>query len=569
MTGNGSDSSGDIYVGDYGEIEVSNIRLQLAAGNESHMTVDGENASVLVRNGLVVGNAGNANFTIREGTVTATNLLFVDNDFARGHVTIIDKDSELVVHNEVNMGVNNNARLDLYHNGKLNVNGTLFTNYASTINIFGGQLTSNNLFLEPDTSPINWQTGSIILNSDQAIYEGSTLDVLTYDDESTSSTSFNKLGVGKILFINGEFSMSKQLTIDGGTLIVDQFDSHGGLPLLDLRKGSFGFYHTDTLGDNSPLGSHLMMNEDMKIIAGSTLTNTGWIGGSGLITDQIPSNLPTNPTTSLFINEAVGVIHLDDDNHLFIDMDGAVNNGTIEIYDSRLTFDGSLLNYGDITGLNTYFRASSIDNYGEMNYADTQHVIFGDITNNIDGSITVTRDARLTIQDDFDNQSELRISHDASVVIFGQFSGTGSITGGGTTYIEGELTPGNSPGLINVDGDVVLSDNATAQMELAGTTIGSEYDALDINGDLTLDGILEILLLDGFNPLLSQTFQLFSATNFQGQFEQLLLPNLTSNLDWDTTQLNSQGVLRIIPEPTTALTLSALLCIFNKRRRMV
>ncbi|QQE13457.1 hypothetical protein JD969_08375 [Planctomycetota bacterium] len=567
ITGVSIGSSGDIHVGDHGEIAVKSIFLQQSAGGTSEMVVDGENAAVYSNGTLHVGSFGDAQLTIREGKVSTNALIFANDGSARGRVTIIGKDSELIVYNGLNMINQYEARLDLYHSGQLILLDDLIANDSSIVNIFGGQLNARDIHLEPDTNPINWQTGTIALSSDQALYEGSTLDVLTYHYDSATDTSYNKLGAGKILYVGGELSMSKQLTIDGGTLIIDQFDSHAGLPLLELKKGKFGFYHSGSIGDGSPLGNRLMMNEDVHIVAGGPLTNNGWIGGSGVISDEIPTNLPSNPSASFFINEAEGVVHLDQDDHLFISMDGAVNNGTIEIFNARLTLDSSLLNNGHITGLNTYLRTTSIDNYGQMNYADTQHTLFGDITNNIDGTITVTRDARLTIHDDFDNQGELRISNDASVVIFGQFTGTGSITGGGTTYIEGELAPGNSPGLMDITGDIVLSDDANAQMELAGNIIGDEYDALTINGDLSLDGTLELLLIDGFNPLAGDAFQLFEATNIEGQFASLLLPTLIGNLSWDTTQLNTQGLISVIPEPTSLLLFTSFASLLTIRRR--
>ncbi|MBX7104475.1 MAG: hypothetical protein K1X57_10365 [Gemmataceae bacterium] len=70
-------------------------------------------------------------------------------------------------------------------------------------------------------------------------------------------------------------------------------------------------------------------------------------------------------------------------------------------------------------------------------------------------------------------------------------SGTGQITGAGSVVGAvsgtGTLSPGASPGLLTVTGNVSLGGLA---VELNGTTAGSQYDQLVVNGTVTLSGPL-------------------------------------------------------------------------------
>jgi hypothetical protein len=50
----------------------------------------------------------------------------------------------------------------------------------------------------------------------------------------------------------------------------------------------------------------------------------------------------------------------------------------------------------------------------------------------------------------------------------------------------GTISPGNSPGILTINGDVTLSSTSTLFIELNGTTAGSSYDQLVVNGQVNL-----------------------------------------------------------------------------------
>lgn len=126
-------------------------------------------------------------------------------------------------------------------------------------------------------------------------------------------------------------------------------------------------------------------------------------------------------------------------------------------------------------------------------------------------------------------------------MFFGAVSGAGAYTGTGSLFFEGDLNPGNSPGLVGIEGDMSLGINSRTILEIAGLDRGSQYDAFDIGGDLWLDGVLEAALYapgDGlFTPQLGDSFDLFMADTITGNFDMLTLATLGGGLDWQLEML--------------------------------
>lgn len=82
-------------------------------------------------------------------------------------------------------------------------------------------------------------------------------------------------------------------------------------------------------------------------------------------------------------------------------------------------------------------------------------------------------------------------------------------------------------------------------MELGGTTAGSQFDQLQVSGQLLLGGTLQVSLINGFTPAAGQSFDLLDGGSLTGRFESLALPGLTAPLDWDASQLYTTGVLSV------------------------
>ena len=114
--------------------------------------------------------------------------------------------------------------------------------------------------------------------------------------------------------------------------------------------------------------------------------------------------------------------------------------------------------------------------------------------------------------------------------------------------------------------DVILTDTATLILEIAGNTLGSEYDHLDIAGQFGAQGTLEVRLLDHFAPQPGDVFDVLDFESVSGEFATIILPTLGNGLYFDDTSLLTKGVISVVPEPATTGIIGVLIGFLGWRR---
>jgi tyrosinase len=121
----------------------------------------------------------------------------------------------------------------------------------------------------------------------------------------------------------------------------------------------------------------------------------------------------------------------------------------------------------------------------------------------------------------------------------------------GTGTIKGNLenndvvSPGNSPGRLKINGDYTQTENGELTIEIAGKKAGRQYDVLDISGAASLDGILNIYFLNGFQPKLGDTFKFLKASDVTGDFDKINIFGLQNSYNFDLGLKNGTYYLKV------------------------
>jgi hypothetical protein len=131
-----------------------------------------------------------------------------------------------------------------------------------------------------------------------------------------------------------------------------------------------------------------------------------------------------------------------------------------------------------------------------------------------------------------------------------------SLIGSGTLAAnlvnEGTVSPGNSAGIITVDGYYTQEAGGTLEIELGGTAAGTEHDQLVVTGTATMNGTLTVTLLPGFLPELGETFFIIDHTIGTLKFDTINLPSLAGGLKLEADFSDDGVTLTVVSASTDA-----------------
>jgi len=99
----------------------------------------------------------------------------------------------------------------------------------------------------------------------------------------------------------------------------------------------------------------------------------------------------------------------------------------------------------------------------------------------------------------------------------GSASGSGTITGKVTS--SGTITPGDSStGILTDKGAYTQNSAGVLDINIGGTTAGTQFDRLTISGAASLNGALNVAEINGFTPTVGQTFDIINFASEAGGF---------------------------------------------------
>ena len=290
----------------------------------------------------------------------------------------------------------------------------------------------------------------------------------------------------------------------------------------------------------------------LQLDAGLVLWPGGILRGDGtLATGNTALDIPAGAEIAAEDGERLHIAAGPVENAGLVDAVGLVAPAEIE-------FDAPLANAsgtGYIAAHNATLRfGGGLDNNGSAMFTGDSNIVFGDIDNGPTGQVIVSGGATAIFHDDVANAGVIQVSASgnlaSSAVFSGGCSGQG-VAGGGHVFLEGDTRPGFSPGAMVFGGDVSLGPVHMLEVEIAGTTPGTEYDRLEVAGTLDLGGALAVSFINGFSPAPGNSFDIWDAASSTGAFASVSLPPLPAGLFWHRETLDTDGVLSVALSPAS------------------
>ncbi|MBI5757253.1 MAG: tandem-95 repeat protein [Planctomycetales bacterium] len=383
--------------------------------------------------------------------------------------------------------------------------------------------------------------------------------------ESINGASLGLLGAN---LTNFEGATNGTLRADGTDTTAANFSS------IELVSSSVvgGVYEAQSFGElslsNGQLTGGTLTNSASGMINIQSATSNNVIGGTVSNPSGGQINV-LNITTLVLMGGAgnsysnAGTINLSSANGTTLRIDGDVTltgGGSVVLSNFPLnTITGTVATNRLTNEDNTISGAGNIGNNGMS------------ITNR--GTIRATQTATLTIDPgaggftnegtvDVDPTRTLAIGGgdvleqtSGNTIVDGTLTGNVTLTGGtlsGSGIISGTLTntsgtvsPGNSPETINV---TTFSQGASGHLaiEIGGTTAGTEFDQLLVSGAATLNGFLDVTIINGFVATLGQSFQVMTYVSRTGTFSNLTGTCIPGNLALSPTYSATALTLDIV-----------------------
>ena len=288
----------------------------------------------------------------------------------------------------------------------------------------------------------------------------------------------------------------------------------------DDISGDWNFLGNWTTGGNDPVPD----NRDHKVTFGSSI--------------QSAQTVFTNATVT------ANFVQFDNPNSYVVAGAGSVNLSTAA--------SEALPNIISLQGTHRFQVSVNLQNDTSIDVASDSTLIFDGALNLMGNTLFKSGDGTLAIN------NQVTLSGGTVVLFQGTVRGVGKVVGD-LDNDSGILSPGNSPGIMAIDGDYTQGDEGTLLIELAGREAGTQYDQLQIGGQAFLNGTLHVSIIDNFQPTLGDTFDILEFSSLVSQFDNVSLPELKGSLVWDDSALLVDGSISVVPEPTTGTLLLAVL----------
>jgi len=536
VTGAGAawNNSGRLIVGLAGDGEMaiesggavtSNGMGTIAGADQSsgRVTVSGFQSSWSNAGLLVVGSSGDADLTINSGgTVISAGAVIADNVESSSTATITGAGSTWTIAEEAGLYVGGSslfpggdATLAIDDQGVVEVDGQITIWPTGAVHINGGTLRAHgdlnlsggvlrlNSFDEIDGpgGAFHWTSGTVHVTGPAGVTLGS----------STGFSPAMSLDAGKALTVDHQIEApaGMALTLNGGVLRTKDL----------IVEGEFAFQS----GVLELAGGSISGSAALSIPANGTLRGSGAadVPVAGAVGSEIIAS------GDLELGEAA-------------DVNGFRTAGALAIGAHSVTLNDANLGV---------LESGALVTLGESGVAGTLAAPNG---------LTLQAGAKITgfgVVDTPDDPARPMVIN--GLLNEGQVIGnspadpitlSGFVTGPAkldNVVITGTISPGLDGPRTVFHGNV----NYAGRIEIEiGGTHQELFDILVHNRPVTLGGMLEVALIDDFNPAAGNKFEvLFLGAGYSGAFSEVVLPTLADGLGWDLVYEPNGVSLRVVP----------------------
>jgi len=525
--GAATNSVGSLTLSEGGDVTAGTIDLASGSGSTATLNIGAAEGSAAAAAGTLTGSSALSFNADNTGTLVF-NHTDTDYDFSKGFTGggVNSTIKHLAGVTTLTANSTSFAGTTSVSGGTLKVNNLLGGDVTMTDGTLGGSgtllgnVTVTSGTLAPGNSP-----GTLTFAGDLNLTPDSILNFELGDPSGTAGVASDLIVVNGALTLDGTLNVLAEPDFGVGLYRLIDY-SAGSLAAdngLDLGTTPDGFDYDYTVQTNTTNKHVNLLVENIATWDGSTLhfwEGNGAGGGDGIWTldntnwDDSGTDVTTDNTAMQIFDGTPGTVTVDNsDGQVKLSraqfaadgysIDGEdlrlvglatvrVGDGTAAGADYTATIDTNLVGNGTLikndlgrlilNGANTYtggttVKAGTLELSGSL--ASAVNLEGGWLLTGLTGSAgTINGDVTMT---------------------GGVLGGSGTINGD-VTVTSGTVGPGNSPGTLTINGDFNLTSDSILDFELGDPdgVAGTDSDLIDVNGDLTLDGTLNVTALTDF-----------------------------------------------------------------------